>query len=255
MNKGLGILSLFWKIIVGIVFCTTALTFYPFLAITVRKPNLHRLAFQGFVVWSWTFRILCFYHVNRIQSAKLPEGPIIFAPNHASFLDIFLLPSLFPNHPFLFMGKAEILSYPIIRAYFKSFNIPVFRDNKIKAAKSFITAKKALNNKWSLVIFPEGGIPDWERPRMMEFKDGAFLLAKGTNATIIPITFENNFRLFSDPDNWFGPARPGISKVIIHEPLYSDIINKLTVEELKTHCFNTINAPLCSRYPRLTKNV
>lgn len=254
MKVGLGVLSLFWKIIVGIVFCITALLYYPFLALTVSRPKLHSLAFKGFVAWSWTFRILTFYHVKRIQVSELPTSPIIFAANHASFLDIFILPSLFPKHPFLFMGKAEILSYPLIRTYFKTFNIPVFRDNKIKAAKSFIQAKKALNNQWSLVIFPEGGIPDWERPRMMEFKDGAFLLAKGTNASIVPITFVNNFCLFSDPNNWFGPARPGLSKVIIHAPITPSEIKEMTVDSLKKHCFDTINAPLLIKYPRLTKN-
>lgn len=255
MKIGLGILALFWKIIVGTVFCITALIFYPFLAFTVSKPKFHRLAFKGFVYWSWTFRILLFYHVIRIQKTKLPDSALIFAPNHASFLDIFLLPSLFPKHPFLFMGKAEILSYPIIKTYFKSFNIPVFRDNKIKAAKSFVQAKKALTNNWSIVIFPEGGIPDWDRPRMMEFKDGAFLLAKGTNVPIVPITFENNFSLFSDPNDWFGPARPGLSKVIIHAPISSEKVQEMSLDHLKKECFNTINAPLIERYPRLTKNV
>lgn len=255
MKIGLGILSLFWKIIVGTVFFITAILFYPFLALTVRKPSLHKLAFKGFVCWSWTFRILLFYHVERVQAEQLPNTALIFAPNHASFLDIFLLPSLFPKHPFLFMGKAEILSYPIIKAYFKTFNIPVFRDNKIKAAKSFVQAKQALKNNWSIVIFPEGGIPDWDRPRMMEFKDGAFLLAKGTNTAIVPITFENNFSLFSDPDDLFGPARPGLSKVVIHAPISSDMVEEMSLSNLKKQCFETINTPLMKRYPRLTKNV
>ena len=130
MKIGLGILSLFWKMFVGIVFSTTALLFYPFLSITVSRPKLHKLAFRGFVVWSWTFRILTFYHIKRIQMGKLPKGPIIFLPNHASFLDIFILPSLFPHHPFLFMGKAEILSYPLIRTYFQKAEYQTGKDQE-----------------------------------------------------------------------------------------------------------------------------
>jgi 1-acyl-sn-glycerol-3-phosphate acyltransferase len=79
--------------------------------------------------------------------------------------------SIFPKHPFLFLGKDEILTYPIIKTYFKGLNIPVYRKDKRKAAISFIQAKKAVRDGWSIVIFPEGGIPDENKPALIPFKN------------------------------------------------------------------------------------
>jgi len=237
----LGVFSLFWKIIVGMLFVFMSLLFFPVLSLLVQRPQWHRAAFKGFVVWSWTFRFLCFYQVKKIQYETLGEGPYVFVSNHASYLDIFIFPSMFPKLPHLFLGKSEILKYPLIRTYFKSFNIPVFRDNRMKAAKSYIQSKRALKNNWSLVIFPEGGIPDWEQPRMDSFKDGAFRMAKDMNVAIVPITFVNNFKLFSDPTDWLGPARPGIAKVIVHPAISKEEVSHLTSLELNDKCFNIIN--------------
>lgn len=247
MKSIAGVFSLIWKICVGILFALMSLLFFPVLGILVQKPKWHRAAFKGFVVWSWTFRFLCFYQVRKTQKETLGEGPYIFVSNHASYLDIFLFPSMFPNHPHLFLGKSEILSYPIIRTYFKNFNIPVFRNNRMKAAKSYIQSKKALKNNWSLVIFPEGGIPDWEQPRMDTFKDGAFRMAKDMGVAIVPITFVNNFRLFSDPTDWLGSAYPGISKVIVHPVISSQEVIELSSQELNDKCFQIINDCLMSQ--------
>ena len=76
--------------------------------------------------------------MKRVKTSKLPKGPYLVVANHASYLDIFLMFSLLPRSPFLFLGKSEILKYPIIKAYFRRMNIPVFRDNKLKAAKSIV---------------------------------------------------------------------------------------------------------------------
>ena len=97
------------------------------------------------------------------------------------------------------MGKSEILSYPLMKTFFKRLNIPVFRNDKRLAAKSFIQAKQALAAGWSIVLFPEGGIPDENRPSMIPFKEGAFKLAKSANVPLVPITFLDNHHIFSDP--------------------------------------------------------
>ncbi len=152
--------------------------------------------------------------------------------------------SILSKHRFVFLGKSELLKYPILGAYFKLLHIPVFRDNKIKAAKSFIQAKQVVKNGWSLMIFPEGGIPNENLPQLIPFKEGAFKLAKNLKIPIIPITFTNSYRLFSDPENWFGGAHPGVLKVYIHEHISTELIEKLSEEELLKKCFNIINEPL-----------
>jgi 1-acyl-sn-glycerol-3-phosphate acyltransferase len=244
-----GILSLFWKLYVGIIFAVFAIALYPFFYAILLNKKWKKASFKLFVFWSWLMRIFCFYRVKKVENAPLPDGPYIIVSNHSSYLDIFFMHSILPDHPFLFLGKGEILGYPIIRTYFKGLNIPVHRKDRAKAAKSFVMAKKAVNEGWSLVIFPEGTIPDDDNPKMIPFKAGAFKLAKALNIPIVPITFTNNYRLFSDPENLLGPARPGVSRVYIHPFISVEAIEQMTQSELSDHCFEVINSALIKEHP------
>ena len=104
------------------------------------------------------------------------------------------------------------------------------------------------------MIFPEGGIPDDNNPKMIEFKQGAFRLAKSLKIPIVPVSYTNNHKLFSDPTNILGPARPGISHVHIHEFITKEEIESLTQEELSQKCFDIVNAPILKANPEVAKN-
>ncbi len=123
------------------------------------------------------------------------------------------------------MGKSEILNYPLIKTYFKHLHIPVDRSDKRKAAQSMLMAKRKIQEGWSIIIFPEGGIPDHIAPKMADFKPGAFVMAEKNKVPILPITLISHFKLLSEPQNMQGSARPGLSKVYFH-PIIS-------VEELQ----------------------
>lgn len=224
---------------------------YPFIAPLLNSIKNKKRAFKLFVIWSWIFRVFGFYFVRKRKESELPKGPFLIVANHASYLDIFLMYSILPKQPFLFLGKSEILSYPLIKTFFKKLNIPVYRNNKRKAAESVISALKEIKNGWGIMIFPEGGIPDINSPKMVPFKKGAFILAKQGNIPIVPITFTNNFFLFSDPTKILGPAMPGISQVYIHEYIDLDVIQRLSLEELSDYCFEIINGPILEKYPNL----
>lgn len=246
-----GIFGLLWKLYVGIIFVIFALALYPFFLILLTSEKGKKISFRLFVFWSWMMRIFCFYHVKKVENAELPEGPYIVVANHTSYLDIFFMYSILPNHPFLFLGKGEILNYPILKTYFKGLNIPVHRKDRAKAAQSFNQAKKAVRQGWSIVIFPEGGIPDDDNPKMIPFKGGAFRLAKALQIPIVPVTFTNHYKLFSDPEFLLGPARPGISRVYIHPAITLEKIESLGLIELMEECFNTINRPILEEHPHL----
>jgi 1-acyl-sn-glycerol-3-phosphate acyltransferase len=247
----IGSLGFIWKCWVGIVFCIFALVLYPFFFIVLSNPKWKKKSFKLFVFWSWLMRIFCLYPVRFIKKSLLPEGPYIIVANHSSYLDIFLMYSIMPKAPFLFLGKGEILSYPIIKTYFKGLNIPVHRKDRAKAARSFIKAREEVKNGWSLVIFPEGGIPDENNPKMVPFKKGAFRLAKDLKIPIVPITFTNNYQLFSDPTQVLGPARPGLSNVYIHDFISPESYEQMTETELSTYCFDVINSALIQEHPHL----
>jgi 1-acyl-sn-glycerol-3-phosphate acyltransferase len=244
-----GIFSLIWKCYVGVIFALTAVLYYPFITPLLFSEKTKKRAFRVFVVWSWTVRILCLYFVQKRGTRERPKAPFIIIANHTSYLDIFLMYSMFPNEPFIFLGKTEILKYPLIKTYFKRFNIPVDRSNSVKSARALVKASRLLKEGWSLVIFPEGGIPDDDCPKMVPFKEGSFQLAKNMKTPILPITFLNNYRLFSDPTNILGPAHPGVSQVVIHPYVSVGTIEKMSQTELSDHCFEIINAPILEKFP------
>jgi len=111
-------------------------------------------------------------------------------------------------------------------------------------------ATEEVNKGWSIVIFPEGRIPK-VNPKMIPFKSGAFLLAKNLNLPIVPITFTNNHTLFSDPTFIFGPARPGLSKVYMHDYISAEKVASMGQNELRRYCHKLLNGPLLEEYPEL----
>jgi 1-acyl-sn-glycerol-3-phosphate acyltransferase len=247
MKRLLGILSFIFKLYVGCVFVVTLLFFYPFLCIALSHKGWRKYSFPINVMWSYTVRILTFVHVWKMNKITIPKGPYLIIANHTSFFDIFLMYSLLPNHRFLFLGKAEILSYPLIKTFFKRLNIPVYRTDRLKAAKSIIDAQHAVQAGWSIVLFPEGGYQDENLPQLMEFKAGAFKLAKREKVPIIALTFLDNYHIFSDPFLFLGPAHPGISRVVIHPVITIDMIEQLSENELKEMCYELIASPLRAR--------
>ena len=250
MKKVLGVFSLIWKLYVGILFVAMALLFFPFIYPLLFSERNKKKAFKVFVAWSWVFRIICFYHVRKVRKAELPDGPFVILANHVSYLDIFLMYSILPKNAFLFLGKGELLRYPIIRAYFKRLNIPVHRGDRVKAARSLVHAANEVKKGWSIVIFPEGGIPN-VNPRMKPFKSGAFQLAKNLSIPIVPITFTNNHILFSDPTFILGPARPGLSRVYMHDYISVEKIASMDQNELRRYCYDLLNGPLLKEHPEL----
>lgn len=226
------------------MFMITALAFYPILFFLVKNENWHKMAYKIFVAWSWFVRITCFYFVKRIGTLPPTDQPYVIVANHASYLDIFLLPSVLPNHPLVFLGKSELLTYPIIKTYFKNFHIPVERKTRVKSAKSLLVCNSKLEKGWSIAIFPEGGIPDDNAPKMIRFKDGAFRLAKENQVAILPITFKNNYRLLSEPFEWKGTAFPGIAKVIIHPIITKEEVNNQSITDLRNNSFDIIEKGL-----------
>lgn len=239
-----------WKLYVITIFTITGISLFPIIRVLLIREKWHKKTHSLFVIWSWSIRILSFYYVKKMKTSSIPNEPYIVIANHSSYLDIFFMTSVIPNNPLLFLGKSELLNYPILGTYFRKLHIPVFRKDKIKSAKSFIQAKKAVKKGWSLMIFPEGGIPNENLPNMVPFKDGAFKLAKTLNVPIVPITFTNNYILFSDPEHFLRRAHPGISKVYIHSFIDKETVASLSEQELMQKCFDVIQEPFLSESRR-----
>ncbi|MEC7005687.1 MAG: lysophospholipid acyltransferase family protein, partial [Bacteroidota bacterium] len=65
----------------------------------------------------------------KMESTIPFNKPYIICPNHKSYLDIVLMYLIIP-HDFAFIGKSELLKWPVVRIFFKrGVDIPVYRDS------------------------------------------------------------------------------------------------------------------------------
>ena len=168
---------------------------------------------------------------TKLESSIPFNQPYIICPNHKSYLDIVLMYLIIP-HDFAFIGKSELLKWPVVRIFFKrGVDIPVYRDSIAKAAKCLAQASEVLKKGRSVVIFPEGG---WdETPGMRRFKNGAFQLAIDNSVRILPVTFKNNYSLFTDHTDFSGNAKPGLAKIVMHKPIETKSLTRKELVSLR----------------------
>ena len=113
-----------------------------------------------------------------------PDGPLIVASNHRSYLDPVILASFLPRRVY-HMAKRELFRNPLFArliTYYGAF--PVDRDGTARAS-TFRTALRLLSLNGAVVIFPEGGIVD--STAEVEVKEGVATLAAMSRAPVLPV--------------------------------------------------------------------
>ena len=236
-------ISFFYRIYFGLIFFITGLLFLPFFITLVRGENKFKRAFVLKKIWAKSICILVLVKVKVTGRENFPiNTTYIVCPNHSSYLDIVLMYQIIPND-FAFLGKAEVLKWPIINLFFKrGIDIPVYRYS-IKRAKECIDLSEiALKKGRSVAIFPEGGMA--RSKKLRRFKNGAFSLAILTNKPIVPITFKNNFDLFTDHTDFLGVCRPGVAKVTIQKPVMPSSFPEKDLISLRNHTYDVIKKEL-----------
>ena len=151
------------------------------------------LPFQFIIVFfikNYAYIIPYFYHkiCLRIFGIKIKtfgkvsiNSPILLISNHASYLDIIILGSLFKTS---FIAKKEISKWPLLGILAKLQNT-IFIDRRVSSLKSQENKIiKHLNEKKNLVIFPEGTSSDGNR--VLPFKSSLFnIFEKNLNSKIL----------------------------------------------------------------------
>lgn len=162
----------------------------------------------------------------------------ILCANHTSNLDI---PAMILTHPseFVFVGKTELLQNPVTRIFFESIDIPLDRNSKMSAFRSFRKAAEYLKEGKSIIIFPEGKIGDDYPPELCPFKSGPFRLAIEHKVSILPIVIQNAWELFWDDAKKHG-ARPGTVRVDVLEPISTIGLDLKDTDHLMQHTHQLI---------------
>jgi 1-acyl-sn-glycerol-3-phosphate acyltransferase len=154
------------------------------------------------------------------------KNPHIICPNHTSNLDITAV-SLLVKNDCCFMGKEELTEGLVTSLFFRTVDIPVNRESRMSSFRAFKKAMEKLQGGITMIIFPEGKIPDDYPPQLHAFKNGPFRLAIEAGVPIVPVTSLNTWKLLWDTGTKHG-SRPGICNVFIHKPIET---KHLTVED------------------------
>lgn len=189
---------------------------FPLILVTILSEKTYPLFFKiarfwaRFILIGMGFR----YEIKGTENFEAGESYMLVA-NHTSMADIMLMLLAVKNHPFVFVGKKELVNIPIFGFIYKRVCILVDRENSKSRFAVFEQAQNRIHQGLSICIFPEGGVPD-ESVLLDEFKDGAFRIAIEHQLTIIPITFYDNKKRFSYT---FFSGSPGKMRAKVHAPI------------------------------------
>lgn len=125
--------------------------------------------------------------------AESQSSPRVFASNHVSWFDVFVLAALVPR--FAFVAKAELLRIPIFGPGALAVGtVPIDRKNRKSAFASYEEAATRIAGGRSVIVFPEGtrGTAYPLRP----FKKGPFVLAIAAHAPIVPTVVYGTLPIF-----------------------------------------------------------
>lgn len=216
MNYLLIIPRTLWKLLFLLNFVLGLLLLYPLFYVFLSRKKWFPLAFQLKKFWAaWILLIPGIFVRIRRAPMEIPQ-PCIYCSNHVSYLDIVVSYILIPDY-FVFMGKQELDKAPLFRIFFREMNILVDRKSTISSHRAFMRAGQELKNGHSVFLYPEGTISS--SGKLRGFKNGAFKLAIEQQVPIVPITFLNNWKILQNGGFFKSHGRPGISRVVIHDPI------------------------------------
>lgn len=177
------IVTIFWTILFGVA----VILFSPF---DYKKGRI-----LGFIVKYWAKTIFKTMNINVrvIGLDKLDRNAdYIFAPNHASSLDIPLILGFLPFW-IVPISKIELKWIPFLGwAMQAAGHVFVDRRDHEKAMLSIAKIKNSLlKNPRSILIFPEGSRTN--DGKVNQFKTGGLSIGISTKISIVPVAIEGTF--------------------------------------------------------------
>ncbi len=149
----------------------TLLLLLPYLLLRLVAPS-HSIGYTRFY-WRGVTRIIG-YTVVASGAPLESEGPVLFLPNHASYLDIIVLGSLLRAY---FVAKAEVAGWPGL-GFLARISRTVFVDRRPGAtARERNHVRERLQAGDSLILFAEGTSNDGNR--VLPFKSALLSVAEG----------------------------------------------------------------------------
>jgi 1-acyl-sn-glycerol-3-phosphate acyltransferase len=177
----------------------------PFAALVSLAAALRVPERPGGVYWwiprAWTRALVWAGGVTvRVHGAdRIGDGrePRIFASNHVSWYDVFVLAATLPRYAFV--AKAELLRIPVFGAGARAVGtVPIERENRKSAFASYEAAAAQVRGGRPIVVFPEG-----TRGRaypLRPFKKGPFVLAIAAQVPVVPVVMYGTMAIMKKGD-------------------------------------------------------
>jgi 1-acyl-sn-glycerol-3-phosphate acyltransferase len=232
-----------WKTLFLLNFVLGLIVLYPFFYVLLSRRKWFPYAFQLKKFWAaWILTIPgLFLSVKRKTSKHELPQPSVFCGNHVSYLDIVASYLVVPNY-YVFMGKQELDKAPLFRIFFKEMNILVDRSSNVGSHRAFTRAAADLDKGDSVFLFPEGTISS--NGKLRGFKNGAFKLAIEKQVPVVPVIFLNNWKLLQNGGFLKAYGRPGISRILVHEPISTLGMTEKDLVSLRTKVYDVIQSEL-----------
>jgi 1-acyl-sn-glycerol-3-phosphate acyltransferase len=204
---------------------------YPLQVLLSRQPRWHRYLHALNRWWSILFIRMWGVPVSVEWRGPRPGAqPVVYVPNHSSYIDIPLLFKAIPGHLNI-MGKSALAKTPLWGPIFGRAYITVDRGNAVARGRSLVQARHSLAAGRSLIIFPEGAIAPRPGEELLPFKDGPFQLAITAGVPLVPVTMSYNHRFMPDVKGL--RVRFSRLRIVLHEAIPTTGLTPADIPALK----------------------
>ena len=155
---------------------------------------------------------------------KFPDEPFVLVSNHLSNFDPVVVLSKVKGRKIAFISKPSNFKIPIAGPYIHLAGfLAIDRENAMKAMRTLKRAAELVVSEQMIMgIYPEG-TRNKSGEGLLEFKEGAFLLAKRANAPVVVVTTKGTNQIVKNK----------IIKSTKVELDVIEVIDKETIKDLK----------------------
>lgn len=212
-----------------------SLVFIPVIAVArpiVQRRDPVRRSFLDRCVQLWA-RILCWpffkVEIEGLGNLLPRDEPCVFVANHQSFMDI--LSTMHLPRTFKYISKASILKIPLVGFAMRAAqHVILERGDRRSTLEVFRKAVKNLEDGASLFVFPEGTRS--KNGKLIEFKAGAFSMARRAGRAVVPVTVLGTGRMMPSGREYCVYRSGAGVRIVVHPPIPAEKVKSLGDDEI-----------------------
>lgn len=191
------------------------------------------------IAMDWLVTFLCTRVVMKGKD-RLPREPFVLVSNHRSDFDPIVVFALLRRRKIVYISKESNFKIPIAGPFIRGAGcLAIDRENAMRAMRTLKRAADRLKNEGICIgIYPEGTRS--KTGELLEFKTGAFYLAKKAEAPVVVMTTQNTERIAKK--FWLCPLTV---KLNVLEVISKEEVQTLSMEDLAARTRKTISEGLC----------